>query len=270
MTCSDKTSLSNLQSELAFRGCTWALKTCPSDIYSQPANFYHTIAYKDMIEKTHEDNNSEEETHKTTPVSDFLTTQFEQFELYFDKELKPNLDFSQYPTHINHYNLTVILRNYFKVEHPTDKQIFTCLCLLYGWCCKYQAASDDVALFCFITGNKLILTPESLATFDPIGSHYWWSPWSCEERARSFFNKLQHRKTSFSSDDCEDSHAPKPTRRLLKRHSVSDCNNVEVQKFMQKLTNIRRRKRRASQLNTDASLKIQQQASLSRSKSFTE
>ena len=39
-------------------------------------------------------------------------------------------------------------------------------------------------------------------------------------------------------------------RRILKRHSVIDCNNLEVQKFMSKLSNIRRRKRRIDKSNS--------------------
>merc|ERR1712066_959575 len=79
-------------------------------------------------------------------------------------------------------------------------------------------------------------------------------PWKQPDLSQTFFDQLHGRKTSFSCD--EDTTITYPStkpRRILKRHSiVSDCNNLEVQKFMSKLTNIRRRKRRADKSNINS------------------
>lgn len=189
-----------------------------------------------------------------------------------------------------------ILKNYFKVEHPTDKQIFFCLCLLYGWCCKIDTSfsdtnSDKIVLFCFLTGNVVtvqdskISMPDStnlnctnthptINKFHPINSHYWWSPWREPELSKTFFDQLHGRKVSFSCDDDHNdtSYYTKPVRRILKRNSVaSDCNNQEVQKFMGKLANIRRRKRRASQLERSNSLSPEEKRPvMKKSRSFND
>merc|ERR1712066_744354 len=92
-------------------------------------------------------------------------------------------------------------------------------------------------------------------------------PWKQPDLSQTFFDQLHGRKTSFSCD--EDTTITYPStkpRRILKRHSiVSDCNNLEVQKFMSKLTNIRRRKRRADKSN---SISPGSTAPIKKSKSF--
>ena len=301
------TTLESLQAELAYRGCTFAIKTCPIEIYKNPINFYKTVGYKELLRSDVLRSDAE----KTLSSSeDFLLAQFNQFELVLggidEKKLREKFSFfgeSQdfiepavaydYPRHINRYNLIGILKNYFKVENPTDKQIFFCLCLLYGWCCKIDTNANKTVLFCFLTGNVVSFVDssktglnsnsnshnwfsnsdsnsDSIQNFHPIKSHYLWSPWRETVRSQTFFDQLHGRKTSFTCDDDNDNNLKSPVRRkFLKRNSVTDCNNQEVQKFMQKLANIRRKKRRASQLEKSISLSPEEKAPvIKKSRSF--
>jgi len=287
ITCTEKTTLAALQEELAFRGCTFALKICPVEIYESPINFYTTISYKGLIESNTEmrrgsdvtlntDSDSATDGPKREEQEDFLTKQFEQMELclnvtnYSDQSMDDKMAFLdadsaevfnrsldsflsndmelEYPRHVTRYTLSQILKFYFKIEgKPTNRQLFICCCLLYGWCTKFQKSTDDVILFCFITGNSIVLTESSLADFHPVASHWSWSPWRKEDHAYAFYNKLQGRKLSFNS---ETDHEPPRTKRLIRRHS-GVSSNTEVSKFLNKLTNLKRRKRRRSQMNAE-------------------
>ena len=73
--CNKNTTLESLQTELAYRGCTFAIKLCPIEIYRNPINFYKTVGYKELLRNHDNDKND------NTKNEDFLMAQYQQFEL---------------------------------------------------------------------------------------------------------------------------------------------------------------------------------------------
>jgi len=278
--CDGKTKVQDLTKKLALKGCTFSFKPCHIDLYRQVINYYHTtISYKNLVKN----NDVIEPNNKFV---NFLKKRYDQFDLillslrtrtkymhilkkYFknfhdkvtpnlpkyygltDKKLKSNLR--------RLYHLIVGLDNITNIHDFNDRYYmisFVLILILNGWSIKTTNKQQKPILFCFLTGNKVDFQDciSGEVDFDPIKSHYEWSPWKEPDQPLAFFRQIEaefgNGQIGNSNDSLNESLDTSTCSTIQSASVTSHINNKSVAKFMKSMSHINRMKRKVTYLES--------------------